>query len=119
MNRFAALSYLAAVLALGACAQPPLQAQPTARPTQAARVIVEFKQAVPYRSEAFVAALGQAAQARLAYVASVSDDTHVYQVTPLAGQTLASALGRLNAQASVKRTEIDQLMATPPLPPQK
>lgn len=76
---------------------------------QALRVIVKFKQTVPYRDAAFLRDMAQQIHARIAYLSSVSPDTHVYQVEPQPGQSPADILRSLSAVSSVLRVEADAL----------
>ncbi len=111
---------LLTTLALSACgpsalapATTPL-AQNGAAPTsvnqvsgQALRVIVKFRQTVPYRDDAFLQSIALQIQARIAYLGSVSPDTHVYRIEPLPGQSQADILQRLSEIPSVLRVETD------------
>lgn len=71
------------------------------------RMIVKFSQAVPYRDAAFLQDLGQQVNARLAYLSSVSADTHVYQIVPLAGQSSSTLAEQLLRVPWVSRAELD------------
>lgn len=73
------------------------------------RVIVKFRRAVPYRDPAFLQDITQQIQARLSYVASVSEDTHVYLLEPLAGHNSAEALKRLANLSTVLSVELDAI----------
>lgn len=85
--------------------QTPLQARESAlpepaapaatAPRQALRVIVRFRPGAPYRDGAFLQAMGQKVQARITYLASVSDDTHVYRIEPGTGLGEAEMVRRL------------------------
>ncbi len=70
-------------------------------------MIVKFTQTVPYRDAAFLQDLGQQVNARLSYLTSVSADTHVYQVVPLAGQSSSALAERLLRVPWVSRAELD------------
>jgi hypothetical protein len=109
-----------ATLALSACSpSAPLPAKslpPTNSPTpasvspvnsQALRVIVKFRKPVPYRDTAFLQDMTRHIHARVAYLGSVSPDTHVYQIEPEPGQSGAAVVQRLSALPSVLRVEID------------
>jgi hypothetical protein len=85
----------------------PTSANPA--PGQALRVIVKFKQTVPYRDAAFLRDISQQIHARIAYISSVSLDTHVYQVEPQPGQSHADILRSLSAVPSVLRVEADAI----------
>lgn len=63
---------------------------------QVLRVIVKFRQAVPYRDAAFLQAMARHIDARIAYISSVSIDTHVYQIELQPGQSHADILRRLS-----------------------
>jgi hypothetical protein len=76
---------------------------------QALRVIVKFKQTVPYRDAAFLRDISQRIHARMVYLSSVSLDTHVYQVEAQRGQSHADILRSLSAVPSVLRVEADAL----------
>ncbi|MFZ3219810.1 MAG: hypothetical protein WA174_07245 [Rhodoferax sp.] len=108
----------ALALLLGACS--PMAETPVAQNTptpvssaatsgQAMRIIVQFRAAVPYADATFLQTLGQQAGARITYLASVSADTHVYQVEPLGNQRPADVLQRLEGAPSVLRVEMDAL----------
>jgi hypothetical protein len=115
-----ATTVLLACLALSACGaplhetgQPSAPASHGARATNAAfgepvRVVVKFKQqTTPYRDAAFLQDMGRQIQARIAYVASVSPDTHVYQVEPRLGQSQADLIRQLSGLPAVARAEAD------------
>lgn len=74
---------------------------------QPLRVIVKFRQAVPYRDAAFLQDIAQQIHARITYISSVSLDTHVYQIEPQPGQSQADLLRRLSDLPSVLRVEAD------------
>lgn len=74
---------------------------------QALRVIVKFRQTVPYRDAAFLQGIAQQIHARITYISSVSLDTHVYLIEPQPGQSQAELLRRLSDLPSVLRVEAD------------
>ena len=74
---------------------------------QAVRVIVKFRQEVPYRDAAFLQDMARQTRARITYLSSVSLDTHVYQVEPRLGQSQADLLRSLSGISSVLRVEAD------------
>ena len=74
---------------------------------QAVRVIVKFRQEVPYRDAGFLEDIARQTRARITYLNSVSLDTHAYQVEPQAGQSRADVLRRLSGISSVLRVETD------------
>lgn len=74
---------------------------------QALRVIVTFRWEAPYRDAAFLQAMARQTQARIAYISSVSLDTHVYRVEPRLGQSQADLLQSLSGIPSVLRVEVD------------
>ena len=74
---------------------------------QGLRVIVNFRQPVPYRDAAFLQGIGQQIRARVTYLSSVSADTHVYQIEPQPGLSQADVLRNLSAIPSVRRIEAD------------
>lgn len=76
---------------------------------QALRVIVKFKQTVPYRDAAFLQGIAQQIRARITYISSVSPDTHVYQVESQPGQSRADILQSLSGVPSVLRVEADAM----------
>lgn len=84
---------------------PPTSAPPTG--AQTVRVIVKFRQAVPFREAAFLQAMAQHIQAHIAYISSVAPDTHVYRVEPQPGQCHADILQRLASLPTVLRVEAD------------
>ena len=73
------------------------------------RVIVKFRQTVPYRDAAFLQDIAQRIHGRIAYISSISLDTHVYQVEPQPGQRQADVLRSLSTLPSVQRVEADAL----------
>lgn len=86
----------------------PVPTAPAANvPRQAWRVIVQFRPGVAYRDSAFLQAMGEKVQARIVYLASVSDDTHVYRIEPRAGLSEAEMVRRLAGLPSVRHAEID------------
>ena len=103
---------------LAGCSQP---ASPNPNPPDAAarqssanlqygqpvRVIVKFSRAVQYRSDVFLQDMQERTKARVSYLSSVSQDTHVYQLEPQAGQSAAETLQRLGALPFVLRVEMD------------
>jgi len=109
----------ALALLLGACSPTTLTpvtpvAQNTPAPAAAQsgpamRVIVQFRATVAYADAAFLQTLGQQAQARITYLASVSADTHVYRIEPLGNQGPTEVLQRLEGVPSVLRVEVDAL----------
>jgi hypothetical protein len=74
---------------------------------QPVRVIVRFSQTVQYRSDLFLQDMQERIKARVSYLSSVSQDTHVYQLEPQAGQSAAETLQRLGALPFVLRVEMD------------
>ncbi len=103
--------------ALSACSRalapidPPMQSSPPTSAqqayAQALRVVVKFRQAVPYRDAVFLQDMAQHIRARIAYIGSVAPDTHVYQIEPQPGQSHADVLRRLENLPSVLRAEAD------------
>lgn len=73
------------------------------------RVIVKFRYAVSYRDPAFLQDISQQIQAHISYVASVSTDTHVYLLQPLAGHNSSDALKRLANLSTVMSVELDRI----------
>ncbi|MGH6637402.1 MAG: hypothetical protein ACREXN_07295 [Polaromonas sp.] len=78
-------------------------------PGQALRVIVKFRQAVPYRDAAFLQDIALHIRARIAYISSVSLDTHVYRIELQPGQSQADVLRRLSDLPSVLQVEADAI----------
>lgn len=74
---------------------------------QVLRVIVKFRQVVPYRDAAFLQAMARQIGARIAYISSVSIDTHVYQIEFQPGQSHADILGRLSGIPAVLWVQAD------------
>ena len=74
---------------------------------QVLRVIVKFRQAVPYRDAAFLQDIARQIGARIAYISSVSIDTHVYQIELQPGQSHADILGRLSGIPDVLWVQAD------------
>ena len=110
----------ALALLLGACSPALTPVTPVAQNTTAPapavvpsspamRIIVQFRTAVAYADATFLQTLGQQANARITYLASVSADTHVYRVEPLSNQHPADVLQRLEGSPSVLRVEVDAL----------
>ncbi len=110
-----------AALALSACSStPPAFATPSARHDlplhtvdsgvgKALRVILKFRQTVPYRDAAFLQDIGHHIHGRITYITSVSLDTHVYQIEPQPGQSHEDILRSLANIPSVLRVEADAL----------
>lgn len=84
---------------------PPTSAKPAA--AQALRVIMKFRQTVPYRDEAFLQDISQKIHARIMFISSIAPDTHVYQIEPQPGQSHADILQRLAGLPYVLRVEAD------------
>src|SRR5665811_761431 len=112
--------FLLASLALPACspsalapADSPIQGSPSAsaKPaySQALRVIVKFRQIVPFRDPAFLKEMAQQSHAHIVYISSVASDTHVYQIEPEPGQSRADVLRRLASLPFVLRVEADAM----------
>lgn len=109
-------------LALSACSafplaltNPSMHVSPTpgsirSAPVTVLRVIVKFRQKVPYSDAAFLQNIAQQIQTPIAYISSVSVDTHVYQLVPQPGQNHADILRRLSAIPSVLSVESDALV---------
>lgn len=74
---------------------------------QALRVIVKFGQPVPFRDADFLHSIALQIHARVAYLGSVSLDTHVYRIEPQPGQSQADILQRLSEIPSVLHVETD------------
>ena len=77
-------------------------------PLPAVRVVVQFNPPVAFQSAYFLQKLQVQTQAQVRYLGGVSQDTHVYNFQPLAGQTYAQLLQRLSAMPEVARVELDQ-----------
>lgn len=77
---------------------------------QALRVIVKFRREVAYRDAAFLQDMASRIQGRIAYISSVSLDTHVYQVEPRLGQSQAALLQSLLGIPDVLRVELDAVL---------
>lgn len=90
----------------------PAPSSAAVQPSPAMRVIVKFRTTVAYADAAFLQTIGQQVNARIIYLASVSADTHVYRMEPLAHQTPAEILQRLAGVPSVLHVEADA-RATP------
>ena len=73
------------------------------------RVIVKFRQTVPYRDAVFLHDIAQHIHGRITYLSSVSLDTHVYQIVPEPGQSQADILQNLGVISSVLRVEADAM----------
>lgn len=109
---------LLASLALPACspsalapADSPMQGSPSVKPAyvQALRVVVKFRQVVPFRDPAFLKEMAQQSHAHIVYISSVASDTHVYQIEPEPGQSRADILRRLASLPFVLRVEADAM----------
>lgn len=74
---------------------------------QALRLIVKFRQAVPYRDKTFLQDIGLKINAHITYLSSVSEDTHVYQAIPQRGQSSADILRSLSGIPLVLQVEAD------------
>lgn len=111
---------MASASLLIACSQtvatPPMQNTPSvtkavvvqSNADKAVRAIVKFRQIVAYRDPAFVQSLSQQTQARVSYVSSISEDTHVYLIEPLGMHDTVGALTRLGRLPSVLWVELDR-----------
>lgn len=115
--------FLAPILLLGlsisACSAPALtpvnasmQGSPppksmTPANTKALRVIVKFKQTVPYRDAGFLQDISRKINAPIAYISSVSANTHIYHIAPQAGQSPAEIIQRLSGIPVVQYAEAD------------
>lgn len=86
--------------------QQPLPV-PAASEPRPLRVIVQFKGAVDYNSERLLKDLSRQAQAPVRYIASVSQDTHVYAIQLHPDQGSQSVLKSLSALPGVARVEED------------
>lgn len=75
--------------------------------TQALRVIVKFKQTVPYRDAGFLQDISRKINAPIYYINSVSADTHTYRIEPQAGQRQAEIIQRLTGIPVVQYAEVD------------
>ncbi|CAM3451231.1 hypothetical protein POHY109586_08455 [Polaromonas hydrogenivorans] len=85
--------------------RPPAAANPNRG--QPLRVIVRFRQPVAYRAPAFLQGMGEKIHAPVAYVSSVSPDTHVYQIDAKPGQNRADILRSLGNVPEVLSVEAD------------
>lgn len=110
---------LAGCLSLSACGQ----VTPTADKTLAAharssiatdphrgqplQAIVKFRHSVPYQDRAFLQKMGEKIHASVAYVSSVSPDTHVYQINTKPSQDRADILRLLGNIPEVLSVEAD------------
>ncbi|MEO7108496.1 MAG: hypothetical protein ABIZ09_19135 [Rhodoferax sp.] len=72
------------------------------------RVIVQFKEAVPFADPAFVSTLQAQAQLPVQFIASVTSNSHVYALQLPVNQDPSAVLQRLRALPSVARVEIDE-----------
>lgn len=88
--------------------------QPLAMPEEtkprSLRVIVQFKTGVAFNSESLLKELSQQAGASVRYMASVSQDTHVYAIQVHPYQEPNSVLSSLSALPAVARVEQDNLV---------
>lgn len=121
---FSFTSLLLVSLSLSACSAPapaPMPTKPaaqqsrspgslTAADSQALRVIVKFRQAVPFRDEAFLQEMSQKIHARMSYISSVSANTHVYWIELQGGLNQADALRSLAGIPSVQYAEPDGIV---------
>lgn len=111
---------VASASVLIACSQtvvaPPMQNTPSVTKAvvvqpnaeKAVRAIVKFRQIVAYRDPAFVQSLSQQTQARISYVSSISEDTHVYLIEPLGTRDTAGVLTQLGKLPNVMWVELDK-----------
>lgn len=74
---------------------------------QPLRVIVKFRQPVPYRDPTFLRDMSEKIHAPVAYVSSVSPDTHVYQINTQPGQDRTTILRLLGNVPDVLFVEAD------------
>lgn len=86
--------------------QQPLP-MPAASEPRTLRVIVQFMRAVDYNSERFLKDLSRQAKAPVRYIASVSQDTHVYAIELHPDQGSQGVLKSLSALPGVARVEED------------
>jgi len=113
---------LTGCLNLSACSQPrpatefpqPAHSRPSAAANpnrgQALRVIVTFRQTVPYRELIYLQGLGEKIHAPVSYVSSVSLDTHVYRVDTQPGQNSTDILKLLGGVPEVLSVEADAVI---------
>ena len=111
------------VRALTACAQdvdsalsPSAQRASSAGLAQAAalapiRVILQLRSSTTaFASTAFLQQLQAQTGAPAHYLASISNDTHVYSFAPTPGQTYAQSVEQLRSMPAVSRVNLDQKM---------
>lgn len=102
--------------AMSACARDggpgPTAAVQTA-PQAPIRVILQLHNStVAFNSAAFLQQLQSKTAAQAHYLASVSNDTHVYSFTPSAGQTYAQIVEQLRSMPVVAQVSLDQKIPT-------
>ena len=73
------------------------------------RVILQLRStSTAFASAAFLQQLQAQTGAPVHYLASVSNDTHVYSIAPKPGQTYAQIVERLRNMPAVSRVSLDQ-----------
>jgi hypothetical protein len=113
--------YMAFMVALTACAQDASTAShaskqtdktnalPQSAPLEPIRVILQLRSSsTDFASAAFLQQLQAQTEAPVHYLASVSNDTHVYSFAPAPGQTYAQIVERLRSLPAVARVSLDQ-----------
>lgn len=120
MQTHAFCSAFLAALALTACAQGVDTMYPAPTPTRNTglpqtaplgpiRVILQLRSSTTaFASAAFLQQLQAQTEAPVHYLASVSNDTHVYSIAPTIGQTYAQIVDRLRSMPAISRVSLDQ-----------
>lgn len=111
-NRPCLAGALLCLVMLGACAQdtsnsPSAKSQSVAA-LPAIRVIIQFQRGTPLDQAAFVSMLRVRTQATGVYMASVSNDTHVFALSPPLGESYGQMLLKVADLPQVVNVEADQ-----------
>jgi hypothetical protein len=94
---------------VSACAPVANNAAAQVQPLAPIRVILQLHNSTTaFDSTAFLQQLQAHTAAPAHYLASVSNDTHVYSIAPKAGQTYAQMLEQLRSMPAVLRVSLDQ-----------
>lgn len=111
-NRPCLASAVLCLAMLSACAQdtsysPSAKSQSLA-PLPAIRVIIQFQRGTVLDQAAFVGMLRARTQATGVYMTSVSNDTHVFALSPPLGESYGQMLLKVADLPQVARVEADQ-----------
>jgi len=112
---------IASVFVMLACAQGTTSALTAISPDpatgsqtagQSVRVTVQFRQPVQYNSDSLLHDMEVRTRAQVRYIASVSENTHIYSIFPMAGTSKQEVLQRLRSMPQIAWAEIDSKAQT-------